>query len=153
MMCVRDVVKTGSPSTSNCPLRTISQQAYLASIAMITTGHVCVHTPSNIQQSIKEKHSENPPPQLHFYSSSSFCSITTLPASLRDSRLLHSPGRSTLLYCRRPRCSEPGLIRLHHLFNNSKYRSVSERFTPLCRWDQNAHVFFCIAPFFHTFHM
>lgn len=33
MMCVRDVVKT---------LRTISQQAYLASIAMITTGHVCV---------------------------------------------------------------------------------------------------------------
>lgn len=44
MMCVRDVVQMGSPSTSNCPLRTISQQAYLAIIAMITTGHVCAHT-------------------------------------------------------------------------------------------------------------
>lgn len=57
----------------------------------------------------QNSHSECLPSQPHIYSSSTFCSITTQPASQRDSRLLGSLGHSRLLYCRLPLCSESTL--------------------------------------------
>lgn len=107
-----------------------------------------MHTPSNAQQPRKK----NPP----WISSCSawllqylhFLLHHRLPMSLRERRLLRSPGHGTLLYCRLPRCPEPGVIWLHHLFNNSKHRRGSEWFTPQCRWAQNADAFFAFLHFF-----
>lgn len=116
---------------------------------MISTGHMHAHTLKSPAASQK-----NPP----WISSCSdwllqylqFLLHHRLPVSLRERRLLRSPGQGTLLYCRLPRCSEPGVIWLHHLFNNSKHRRGSEWFTPQRRWAQNADGFLHFSIFSHV---